>query len=124
MYRFDHDYGVISKRFNLHTVKSIHDLNDLCFLYKTLASDCNNNVLANLFKFKDNSRTRRHTALVEMNRHYDSEFFNSAFRLGRNWNHENIRIRDFESYYCFKNDLKNDCQNTINLCHSTHYFVY
>ena len=76
------------------------------FLYKTLTSDCNNNVLANLFKFKDSSRTRRHTALVEMNHNYDNTFFSSVFRLRRNWNHENICIGNFESYYCFRNEFK------------------
>ena len=52
MHKFDHDYCDVLRYFGLPSIKSIHCVNDITFLYKLLVGNNINGELLKLFEFK------------------------------------------------------------------------
>ena len=52
MNKISHDYSQIVKKFNIHTIKSFHDYQDVLFLYKLINNYIDSPFLSNKVNFR------------------------------------------------------------------------
>ena len=107
MHKFDHDYGDVSRYFGLPTIKSIHCVNDITFLYKLLVDYNINGELLKLFEFKHYTYSfRQIRQLKEYHCKLDCTLHGATFRLRRLWNSLDINMSKISNLYTLKNHVK------------------
>ena len=96
MSKFDHDFQFVSKFFNLHSIKSIHDMNDLVFMFKFLKSKDKHPTLDKLFSFRTHCyNVRSARQLLEHHCKFMSTYFIPRFRLRRSFNSAYVKLSAF-----------------------------
>lgn len=114
MTKLDHNFSDVSKKFEVHSLMSIYNYNDVLFLFNSLLN--NNCILDKLeiFKFRTvHYNIRKPRQLLEENGHLDSPYYSPVYRLKRTWNSLNIDLNDFSNFRNFKGFARQKFLSTI-----------
>lgn len=108
MHPFDHDYSIISARFNISSLESLRNYSDIIFAFNILQHKINCISLNDLFQFRALNYTFRNARLLyEFNYKSNYSFESMIPRLVRLFNALPLEIRNINSLYAFKAAVKN-----------------
>ena len=103
---FDHDFSTVSRYFDLPTVRSIHEMYDIVFLYKVSNDLINHTYIKNLFVLRNVEKDLRDfRRIVEHESKFDYILFSSVFRLERLLSTNFNLISNSDSLFILKESL-------------------